>query len=219
MSLFGGVGGMRLASWHDSINKLGMKPFWEIGIGKIRLVGVVSSVIALPIYISETCPGERKEWEQLRRDHLEQINLFFNSLKPNEKIILFCHDPTALPFLLEQPAIQTKISQIEQTFIGHLHSELFLWKSRLLAGMPEIRFLGNGIRRMSAALRQAQCWSQFKVRLCPSLAGIQLLKDGGYYRLHIDPEGQSPIRYERFRLKWRKVSPGISAPPNKFEKT
>ena len=203
MSLFGGVGGLRLASWHATIDKLGMVPFWETRIGRIRLAGMVSSLIALPVYEPETTANERSAWHDIRTIHLENIGAFFRSLKPDEKAILFCHDPTALPFLLQLPDVQSRTAQIEQTFIGHLHSELILWKSRLLAGMPEIRFLGNAVRRMSAALRKARCWSEFKVRLCPSLAGIQLLKDGGYYRLHIDPEGRIPIRYERCRLKWR----------------
>lgn len=203
MSLFGGVGGMRVASWRLAQEQLGMRPFWDISIGRHRLVGVVSSVIALPVYQPETRIEERSQWHDIRKTHLEQISACFQSLEPDERVILFCHDPTALPFLLQEPGIQSKIGQVEQTFIGHLHSELFLWKSRMLAGMPEIGFLGNSVRRMSAALRNARCWSQFKVRLCPSLSGIQLLKDGGYYRLQIDPEGQIPIRYDRCRLKWR----------------
>ena len=54
--------------------------------------------------------------------------------------------------------------------------------------------LGTSIRRMSTALREAQHWL-FNVRLCPSLAGIELLKDGGYFVARID---QRPSRSVAF---------------------
>jgi hypothetical protein len=38
------------------------------------------------------------------------------------------------------------------------------------------------------------------VRLCPSLAGIELLKDGGYLTAELDPEARSPLRVHRHRL-------------------
>ena len=79
--------------------------------------------------------------------------------------------------------------------IGHLHTNLVLWKSRLLAGMPAVGFLGHGVKRMSTALRDARCWRQFQVRLCPSLAGIELLKDGGFLTADLDEEAQRPVRF------------------------
>jgi hypothetical protein len=61
--------------------------------------------------------------------------------------------------------------------------------------MPVIPFLGNSVRRMSRALNEARCWRPFKVRLCPALAGIELLKDGGYCELRIHPEGSHPAEF------------------------
>ena len=90
--------------------------------------------------------------------------------------------------------------QIEQTIIGHLHSPLILWKSRVLSGMPILRFLGHSVQRFSTALREARHWKPFKVRLCPSLAGIELLKDGGYYSMELDDSGSVPARFIRHRL-------------------
>ena len=58
--------------------------------------------------------------------------------------------------------------------------------------MPPIRFLGNTVRRLSTALNEARRWRPFHVRLCPALAGIELLKDGGYCTLEIDPEARQP---------------------------
>jgi hypothetical protein len=68
--------------------------------------------------------------------------------------------------------------------------------------MPTIRFLGNSIRRMSAGLSAARGWRPFRVRLCPSLAGIQLLKDGGYLELRLDPEAEQPAATRFHRLPW-----------------
>jgi hypothetical protein len=108
---------------------------------------------------------------------------------------LFCHDPTALPFLWREEAVRKRAVQIEQTFIGHLHSPLYFWNSRRLAGMPVINFLGPNVRRMTRALHEARIWKHFRVRLCPSLAGIELLKDGGYYTVTLDAEGEAAAVY------------------------
>jgi hypothetical protein len=65
----------------------------------------------------------------------------------------------------------------------------------LLAGMPVIRFLGNSIRRMSEALTDARCWRDFKVRLCPAMAGIELRKDGGFYEATLDEAASRPAQF------------------------
>ena len=192
VSLFGGQGGMRLASWRRAQDQLGLQRFWRFEIGKYVLMGVVSSLIGLPVFTRDTLPAERGEWEQLRAQHLAEVRQAFAGLKPDQKVLLFCHDPSALPFLWEEEKIRGKLQQLEQTIIGHLHSKLILWQSRLLAGMPEIRFLGHTARRLSAALRQAKKWEPFKVQLCPALAGIELLKDGGYLALTLDPDARRP---------------------------
>jgi hypothetical protein len=200
VSFFGGRGGMRLASWHRAQTELGLKPFWQLTIGSYVLIGVVSSLIALPIFEPDTLPEERAEWERLRSEHLGQIGQAFTELRPNQRVLLFCHDPTALPFLRREVAVNAKLWQIEQTVIGHLHSNLILWKSRWLAGLPRITFLGHTAKRMSAALREAKNWTAFHVRLCPALAGIELLKDGGYLTAELDLEGSKPAQFWFHRL-------------------
>jgi hypothetical protein len=114
--------------------------------------------------------------------------------------LLFCHDPTALPFLWREEAVRRRLPQIEQTIVGHLHSNLILWKARLLAGMPSIRFLGHSVKRMSMALREARYWKPFRVRLCPALAGIELLKDGGFLTAELDADAHCPARFQFHRL-------------------
>jgi len=194
-SLFGGQGGLRLASWTRALEALGLRPFWRVESGDHVLLGVTSSLIALPVYEPETLPEERNRWSELRASHLAEIRETFASLKPRQRVLLFCHDPTALPFLWREEEVRRKLGQVERTIIGHLHSNLFLWKSRVLAGMPTVRFWGNSIRRMSAALNDARHWRPFNVELCPSLAGIELLNDGGYCELLIDEKASGPSRF------------------------
>jgi hypothetical protein len=202
MSLFGGKGGLRLASWHRAQNELGLAPFWREELGGYVLMGVTSSLIALPVYEPETLPEERPEWHRLRTQHLEAIAGAFCSLRPGQKVLLFCHDPSALPSLWRIEAVRERLGQVEQTWIGHLHSPLVLWKSRFLSGMPTIGFLGISIRRMTAALNEARHWSPFKVVLCPSLAGTQLFKDGGYYEVKLDALAQRPPRMIWHPIPW-----------------
>jgi hypothetical protein len=136
----------------------------------------------------------------LRLDHLARINSEFDRISPQQRILLFCHDPSALPALFHQESVRHKLEQIEQTIIGHLHSNLILQKSRWLAGMPSIAFMGHTTRRLTSALNQARHWKSFKVRLCPSLAGIELLKDGGYYTVELDPDGITPAKFTLHRI-------------------
>ena len=203
VSLLGGRGGLRLASWHRAIHGLGLQPFWELEIGRYVLFGITSSLIALPVYEPETLAEELPEWRRLRDEHLEIVRKAFDQIKPEQRLVLFCHDPSALPFLWREDAVRRKLSQIEKTVIGHLHSNLLLAKSRFLAGMPAIHFLGNAIRRMSVALKEARCWDSFQVSLCPALTGIQLLKDGGYYFVELDLDAKRPLRFSFRPLPWQ----------------
>ncbi|MEW6160287.1 MAG: hypothetical protein AB1813_22870 [Verrucomicrobiota bacterium] len=200
VSLAGGAGGMHLKSWHVTQKDLRLRPFWRIEAGNYVLIGVTSSVIALPVFEVETLPEEREEWRCVRDEHLAEIRKVFASLKSNQRVLLFCHDPTALPFLGREEAVRDKLPQIEQTIIGHLHSELIYWQSRALAGIPPVHFLGRTVRRNTTALNQARHWRPFKVRLCRSLAGIELLKDGGYFEILLDEAGDSPAQFRWHRL-------------------
>ena len=196
VSFFGGRGGMRLASWQRARQELGLEPFWRQEVGKYVLLGMVSSLVALPIFEPDTLPTERSDWERLREEHLTSLRRAFAGLRADQKVLLFCHDPSALPFLWREPEVQSRLAQIEQTIIGHLHSNLVLWKSRWLAGMPQVRCLGHTAKRLSTALREARYWRPFKVRLCPALAGIELLHDGGYLTAELDADAARPARFQ-----------------------
>jgi hypothetical protein len=158
------------------------------------LVGVASSLIALPLFAPEILPHEAASWQQAHEAHLAEIRTYFESLPRNRRILLFCHDPSALPFLYREPAIRARLDQFDATVIGHLHTQLIYRLSRILAGMPILN-LGHTARRYSTALREARCWRAFKVQLCPSLAGSELLKDGGYLTTHLANNG-SPVTFQ-----------------------
>jgi hypothetical protein len=195
LTLFGAEGGMRLASWHCATRRLGLQPFWKLSIGRYQLMGVSSPLIALPANRADVPPAEWPAWQSLREAHLAEIRAAFDALQPEQRVILFCHDPTALPFLWREEAVRRRLPQVEQTVIGHLHTRLILWKSRLLSGMPPIRFLGRSVGKFTSALNQAHLWWPFRVRLCPALSGIQLLNDGGYYTVQIDLAANHPARF------------------------
>jgi len=201
LSVFGARGGMRLESWRRATNELGLQPFWRLELGNYVLLGVVSSLIALPVFVPDMLAEERVGWEKLREQHLTEIRAAFAALQPRQRVLLFCHDPTALPFLGRDETVRARLPQIEHTIIGHLHSNLYLWNSKMLAGMPVIKFLGHSARRMSGALNEARHWRPFHVRLCPSLAGIELLKDGGYFTVELDAEAQRPARFTFHHLR------------------
>ncbi len=194
-NMFSDGGSMRLASWRAATGPLGIHPFWQLTAGNYVLMAVTSSLIALPAHGADVLPEEQAEWERLRTEHLREIRTAFAALQPEQRVLLFCHDPTALPFLAAEDAIRQRLPQIEQTILGHLHTELLLWKSRLLAGMPAVRALGPSIYKMTAALQKAQAWRPFHVRLCPALAGVELFNDGGYYTVQLDPAARQPAGF------------------------
>lgn len=213
-SLVGGKGGLRLGSWSRTVNELGLQPFWHFSRGAYVFMGVTSTLLALPVLLREAPPEEHAAWESLRQEQVAAVRRAFSALQPDQRVLLFCHDPTALPFLAELPEVAARLGQIEDTIIGHLHSQLILRKSRLLAGLPPIRWLGVSVARMSTALHRAKGWRAFNVRLCPSLTGIQLLKDGGWLTVEVDLDARQPAQFRCHALPWQsvgKASP-LSAP-------
>lgn len=208
LSSIGRRGGLRLASWRRATGELGIEPFWQVEVGRYLLLGVASSLVALPLFARDTLPAERPEWERLRTEHLSAIRTAFAALHPAQRVLLFCHDPSALPFLWREETVRASLPQIEQTIVGHLHSNLVLLQSRFLAGMPAIPFLGHTVERLTAALREARLWRPFRLRLCPALAGVELLKDGGFYTVQLDLAARQPARFTFHRLQRQPRNPG-----------
>jgi hypothetical protein len=201
-SLAGHRGGLRLESWRVTTGDLKVDPVWERRIGDHILIGVTSTLIALDVYEADALPDEAQGWKQLRAGQIDQLRGVFETVKPSDKIVLFCHDPTALPFLAQEDFVRRKLGQIERTVIGHLHTSLVIWKTRVLAGFPPIHFMGRGVKRISRGLHRARGWKPFNILLCPSLAGSQLLKDGGFYEMKL--RRGEPAEFVRHRLKWER---------------
>lgn len=199
-------GGLRLASFQATQRDLQLDREWRVDLGRYVLIGVTSSLLALPVYEAECAPDEVPAWRQLRGEHFAQIDSWLNDLQPDQRILLFCHDPTALPYLAARPAMQKRLGQLERTIIGHLHSQFFVRASSLLSGMPEIGFLGHTTRRLSSALRRARDWRPFQPLLCPSLTGLQVFQDGGFVSIELDPAARAPAQFASHRLEWSTAS-------------
>ncbi len=196
LRLLGTRGGLRLRSWQRCRDELRLEPFWRLDLGNYVLFNCVSTLVALPLFETDLLPAEKPAWEELRAQHLAEIRAAFHALQPDQRVLLFCHDPTALPFLWREDRVRAKLPQIERTIIGHHHSPLYLRLSKLLSGMPVMHRFGHSVRRMSSALNEARSWRDFRVLLCPSLAGIDLLNDGGFYTAELDADAQTPARFQ-----------------------
>ena len=195
VSLCGGRGGLRLESLRVAQAELCLEPFWTERIGRYVLIGMTSTLAAMPVYVGEALPEERGQWTERAREHVSRIEAAFAQLSGEDRVLLFCHDPTALPYLWELDVVRERVGQIERTIIGHLHSKLILQQSQVLCLLPRIAFLGTAIKRISSGLSRARTWRHFKPLLCPSLAGIELFKRGGYYTAEIDPGAEHPASF------------------------
>jgi len=194
LRFLGTRGGLRWSSWERGCGELGLQPFWRLELGRYVLFNCVSTLLALPVFAGDLLPDEADAWWRLREEHFREVRNAFATLSPRQRVIFFCHDPTALPFLARDEDIRRNLPQVEQTILGHMHSKLYLRVSQLMAGLPVVRFCGHSIARLSAAVNQARHWKPFHVRLCPSLAGIELLNDGGFLTLTLDAEAAAPVR-------------------------
>src|SRR5437588_685620 len=70
LSLLGGRGGLRLASFQRGCQQLGLDPLWRVELGRNILLGVTSSLVALPLFEADMLAEERAEWQALRENHL-----------------------------------------------------------------------------------------------------------------------------------------------------
>lgn len=201
LGFVGGAGGMRLASWPRVVGELGLKPFWQLDLGCYALLGVTSSLIGFDLLRHDALAAEVRGWEELRAAHVAEVRAAFGQLSAGRRVVLFCHDPSALPFLLEVPEVCARLAQVELTVVGHLHSEFILQQVRRLAGFPRIGWLGATVRHWTYGLSGARCWKDFNVALCPALAGIEWDKLGGWLTLQLDLDGREPARVFRHELR------------------
>ncbi|MGV3754578.1 MAG: hypothetical protein ACO1QS_04290 [Verrucomicrobiota bacterium] len=199
-SLGSGAGGMKLASLHATRETLQLPTSWRMELGRHVIIGMTSSLAAVPSLAGDQSAEEKAGWQEEHQRHLAEVCELFRGINSSQRILLFCHDPTALPFLWEMEEIRSLAPQIERTIIGHLHSNLIFRQAKLMAGLPPIRFLGPTVTRNTQALNRARVWKPFCVQLCPSLAGMQLLRDGGY--LSMDLRDDAPMQTRFHGLPW-----------------
>lgn len=201
-SLFGGAGGPRLKSLSRAIEVHGFQKSWRRDIGVYSLVGVASTLAAWPVFAGEALEEEAEAWGEIAAGYTMEIADLFGGIDRDRKILLFCHDPSALMFLANVPEVCVRMENIETTVLGHLHSPSLLRLAMKLAGFPETGLMGNSVRRYTRALNNAEIWSAFRPMQCPSPAGLQCLKDGGYLTVELDPSGMTPPVWVRHRLLW-----------------
>jgi len=208
-SLFGGAGGLRLASWERSIIGLRIAPVWRQEVGPFVLIGAASTPLALPLFLPDARPEEAADWQRIAEQTLRTLIDTFRLLESRQRVILFLHDPSALPFLARESVIRERLNQVACTVVGHLHTGAVFRLGGMLAGLPPIHALGNSIRRYSSALREARWWREFRTVLCPSPTGIELLRDGGWLELQILDRPQAEVTCRRHSLPWH-----LDAPPS-----
>lgn len=129
-------GGIRLKSLARGEEDLGISSFWDRRLEGVRLVGVNSSLLSLHLFLPEALPEEIGEWERRRRRHLKQIRETFGGLPAGERVILFCHDPSALAELDKLPEVRRRLAQVEMTVVGHLHAPGLLRVHRMMRHLP-----------------------------------------------------------------------------------
>src|SRR5262249_6898910 len=106
-------GGLRLASYIRATSELALEPFWQMRVGNYVLIGVTSTLLALELYESEALPEEFVEWRRLREQHVDAVCHAFDTIHDGQRILLFCHDPSALPFLWREGSVRARLRQIE----------------------------------------------------------------------------------------------------------
>ncbi len=199
-SLGAGTGGMKLASLKATRETLKLPTSWRIELGRYVIIGMTSSLAAVPAMTGDQSAEEQAMWLAEHHQHMAEIRELFRGIQSSQRVILFCHDPTAIPFLWDDAVIRSFAPQIERTIIGHLHSNLIFRQARLMSGLPPVHFMGPGISRITQALNRARAWKPFNVQLCPSLAGMQLLKDGGYLTMELNDD--APLKTNFHGLPW-----------------
>ena len=193
-SMFGGVGGMDLASYDRCLRELRLSSLFYRSLGRVHLIGMNSSLITLPSFEVDCDPDQLSSWYALRETHLEELEACIQKIPAGDRLLFFLHDPSALPFLSAFPWIRRCFSRLDGTWVGHLHAPCIFELSHYLSGMPVIDCMGTAVHKMSQALHARHLWKPFKVHLVPAPGGIERCPQGGYGELWVDPEGlQAPV--------------------------
>ncbi len=192
-------GGIRLASLDVGEQQLGIRSFWHERVDDIQLIGVNSSLITLDHFLPEALTEEVPEWRRRREEHEQRVAETFATLEQDARVILFCHDPSALGVLIRNPIIYDKVRHIELTVLGHLHEPRLLSVIQRLPKLPEWKPRYPVARIITEGLRSAQTWSLFKPIVCPSPFGTGHHLSGGL--LYVEKNADNKIVARRHRIK------------------
>lgn len=193
-------GGVRLASVQRGEDLLGIRSFWQQRVDEFELIGVNSSLIILDHFLPEALKEETPEWHRLRNAHLEAVRAAFAGLAPDARVILFCHDPSALGSLRAEPEVAARLNQIDLTVLGHLHEPRLL---TLIQRMPHFRLWTPKYpvaRIIATGLRDAKTWSVFNPIVCPSPFGAGHHLSGGILFIERTSTGHLLARRHRVKL-------------------
>src|SRR5690606_24730955 len=80
-SLCSGQGGLRLESLRIAQAALELQPFWTARVGRYLLVGITSTLAAMPVFRKEALPEEETEWQKESLEHLAAIEGCFRGVK------------------------------------------------------------------------------------------------------------------------------------------
>ncbi len=197
-------GGIRLASLDLGEQKLGIRSFWHEQVDHLHLIGVNSSLITLDYFLPEALSEEIPEWKNRRRAHEEELIAAFSSLTGSDRVILFCHDPSALGILIQNPVIRENHARIELTVLGHLHEPRLLNLVQRLPKLPNWKPRYPVARIITEGIRSAKTWKYFNPIVCPSPFGTGNHLSGGL--LFIEQAGARRFSVRRHRLKLQRMS-------------
>lgn len=193
-------GGIRLESLDLGEQKLGIRSFWQEQVEDIKIIGVNSSLITLDHFLPEALKDEIPEWQRRKAEHEELLTAAFAGLRKEDRVILFCHDPSALGVLIENPAIEKCLSQIEMTVLGHLHEPRLLTLVQRLPVVPSWKPKYPVARIISEGIKSARTWARFNPIICPSPFGTGHHLAGGVLFIEEDKSRRLVVRRHRIKV-------------------
>lgn len=190
-------GGIRLNSLQIGEEHLQIPSFWHEQIDDIHLIGVNSSLFTLDLFLPEALAEEIPEWRRRRAQHVERVTHAFHALPARARVVLFCHDPSALAVLAGYPVIQRRLPQIELTVIGHLHSPTLLRLARYADRISRWKPRYPVARIVARGLEGVRHWHQFHPVVCPSTFGTGHHIAGGLLLIRLNRQGRIEARRVR----------------------
>jgi hypothetical protein len=193
-------GGIRLESLELGEKKLGIPSFWHEIDDDIHLIGINSSLFTLDLFLPEALVDEIPEWRRRRDEHIAQVSHAFDGLPKNARVLLFCHDPSALAALSQVPVVIGRLSHIEMTVIGHLHAPGLLKLAKFVPTRAKKWRPKYPVARILAhSLEGVQSWKMFKPVACPSTFGAGHHMHGGVLFIEKDERGKLVARRQRVK--------------------